>query len=274
MKVSIITINYNNFDGLKKTVESVLCQTYHEFEYIIVDGASTDGGAEYVKEIGKKEYPFVLKWVSEKDTGIYNAMNKGIRMSTGDYLLFLNSGDTLVNEQVLADVFADKTYQSDLLLGRCYVSKNGERIWLSNPSADVTLATLYYRGIMHQATFIRRTCMIEYGCYDESFRWLADIDFWFRSLIYGKATVEVVDVKVADFDNSGESSIPKNEQAFIDEADRIFKNEKLHRIYPDYYRFRNQIEVVNEYEWINQHRILRQMLKFYHKLLKRINRHR
>ena len=103
MKLSIITINYNNLAGLRKTVESVLAQTYREFEYIVIDGASTDGSAEYVRAQADK----LTYWVSEQDTGIYNAMNKGVRAATGEYVLMLNSGDFLVDEYVVERILPE-----------------------------------------------------------------------------------------------------------------------------------------------------------------------
>ena len=96
MKLSIITINYNNASGLRKTIESVVNQTSLEFEYIVIDGASTDGSIEIIKEFKDK----ITFWVSEPDTGIYNAMNKGIHSAKGKYCQFLNSGDSLVPPNV------------------------------------------------------------------------------------------------------------------------------------------------------------------------------
>ena len=110
MKLSIITINYNNAVGLKKTLDSVAAQTYTDFEYIIVDGASTDGSVDIIREyenaLASRPSPLAshLKWISEPDTGIYNAMNKGIRLAHGEYTLMLNSGDYLVDEQVIEKV--------------------------------------------------------------------------------------------------------------------------------------------------------------------------
>ena len=101
MKFSIITVNYNNKEGLRKTIESVIHQTFNDYEYIIIDGGSTDGSVDIIKEYNDK----ISYWISEKDKGIYNAMNKGIRVSTGDYLLFLNSGDHLSENNVLEKVF-------------------------------------------------------------------------------------------------------------------------------------------------------------------------
>ena len=97
MKYSIITVNYNNKEGLRKTIESVISQTFRDFEYIVIDGGSSDGSAELLKEYSDK----ITYWVSEPDKGIYNGMNKGIAKATGDYLNFMNSGDCFYDQQVL-----------------------------------------------------------------------------------------------------------------------------------------------------------------------------
>ena len=103
MKLSIITINYNNLAGLQKTMESVFSQTCKDFEYIVIDGASTDGSAEYIRAHADQ----LTYWVSEKDTGIYNAMNKGVRAAKGEYLLMLNSGDFLVDDRVIERILPE-----------------------------------------------------------------------------------------------------------------------------------------------------------------------
>ena len=99
-QISIITINYNNASGLEKTIRSVVEQIYNEYEYIIIDGASSDKSKEVIQEYQR----YIDFWCSEKDSGIYNAMNKGIQKASGEYLLFLNSGDVLNNSAVLADI--------------------------------------------------------------------------------------------------------------------------------------------------------------------------
>lgn len=96
MKLSIITINYNNREGLRKTIESVVAQTTREFEYIVIDGGSTDGSVDVIKEFSD----YIDYWVSEPDKGIYNAMNKGVKVAHGDYCQFLNSGDWLYDSNV------------------------------------------------------------------------------------------------------------------------------------------------------------------------------
>ena len=181
MKLSIITINYNNAVGLKKTLDSVAIQTYTDFEHIIVDGASSDGSVEIIHEYestltshlsgddkvrdfvgGSSPLASRLKWISEKDTGIYNAMNKGIRMSSGEYLLFLNSGDFLIAADVLEKVFENEC-SADILCARCNVSDNGKVIWTSNPPEKATFGTLYMVGLAHQSTFIRKSLFEQIG---------------------------------------------------------------------------------------------------------------
>ena len=100
-QLSIITINYNNLAGLQKTFESVFNQTFQDFEYIVIDGGSTDGSKELIEQYHDK----IDYWVSEPDSGIYNAMNKGIVRANGEYLQFLNSGDSLLGENILKNVF-------------------------------------------------------------------------------------------------------------------------------------------------------------------------
>ena len=105
MKYSIITVNYNNKEGLRKTIESVVRQTYRDFEFIVIDGGSTDGSTDILKEYDEQ----INYWVSEKDSGIYNAMNKGIKKSIGDYLIFMNSGDCFYQNDVLETVNSKKS---------------------------------------------------------------------------------------------------------------------------------------------------------------------
>ena len=121
MKLSVITINYNNRDGLKKTIESVVNQTYKDFEYIIIDGGSTDGSVEVLKEYSDK----IDYWVSEPDKGIYNAMNKGIDIAKGEYvmnkkiksdlMLFLTAfiwGSSFIAQSKGADVLGPFTFNA------------------------------------------------------------------------------------------------------------------------------------------------------------------
>lgn len=112
MKLSIITINLNNLEGLKKTFESVFNQTFTDYEWIVIDGGSTDGSREFI-EAHQDSFSY---WSSEPDRGIYNAMNKGILQANGEYLSFLNSGDYYADSETLANVFCTN-HEADILFG-------------------------------------------------------------------------------------------------------------------------------------------------------------
>lgn len=120
MRLSIITINYNNSIGLRKTIESVVSQTDNTFEYIIVDGGSSDGSVDIIKQYADK----VSQWVSERDGGIYNAMNKGVRMAHGEYIMFLNSGDILYDNNVIGHVLPK--LKADICVGNMASDKGVE----------------------------------------------------------------------------------------------------------------------------------------------------
>ena len=111
-KLSVITINFNNAIGLEKTIKSVIEQKFTDFEFVIIDGDSSDGSKEIIKKYSNK----ISYWVSEKDKGIYNAQNKGIERAIGEYCLFLNSGDYLVDTTVFQTVFSEKRTQ-DIIYG-------------------------------------------------------------------------------------------------------------------------------------------------------------
>lgn len=134
MKLSIITINLNNKDGLEKTIESVVSQTFTDYEFIIIDGGSTKGDVELIKEYENK----ISYWVSEKDSGIYNAQNKGIKQARGEYLYFLNSGDALYENTTLEKVFKNDPHDPFIC---------GSFIWKSPDSSKQILLTETATGI-------------------------------------------------------------------------------------------------------------------------------
>ena len=116
MKFSIITINYNNSKGLKRTLDSIISQTCHEFEWIVIDGGSSDGSRELIEQ----HQDSITYWCSEPDKGIYNAMNKGVNKATGDYCLFLNSGDHLCNSKVVEHLISIP-FSADIVSGDIYI---------------------------------------------------------------------------------------------------------------------------------------------------------
>lgn len=151
MKLSIITINYNNLDGLKKTVQSVIKQSYKDYEWIVIDGGSTDGSKEFLDE--NKEY--FSYYVSEKDSGIYNAMNKGTLKARGEFCQYLNSGDYFIDGTILEKVFSKSNLESDVYYGDVNFIKNDVVIEHRTYPDKMSLTFLFRSPLGHQASFIR-----------------------------------------------------------------------------------------------------------------------
>lgn len=197
MKLSIITINYNNHDGLRKTIESIVNQTCKEFQYIVIDGGSTDGSVDVIKTFANQ----IDYWVSEPDRGIYHAMNKGIDKAEGEYCLFINSGDCLYNENVIGKCISHLDGGVQIVSGGTYIGGH-----LRNAFQDISLELFYRKGsISHPATFIRTELLEKYH-YDESYRIVSDWKFWIQVLIKDDVTYKAIDEVVSIFDLSGISS--------------------------------------------------------------------
>ncbi len=199
MKLSIITINRNNAEGLRKTIESVVSQTFTDFEYIIIDGASTDESVNIIKEYADR----ITYWVSEPDTGIYNAMNKGILKASGEYLLFLNSGDCLFNKQVLFEVF-DKPFNEDFVYGDEIIEINSRQIKSTYPN-KLDFGYLRRGGLPHQSTFIRRE-MFDNELYNENYKVISDWEFVVENIIFRNKTYLKKNITVTVFDGNGVSA--------------------------------------------------------------------
>ena len=269
MKVSIITINYNNIDGLRKTVESVVCQTYHDFEYIIVDGASTDGGAEYVKELEKNEYPFVFKWVSEKDTGIYNAMNKGISMAHGEYVLMLNSGDFLINQFVIERVMPELE-GTDIIQGNT-ISQIDGKLWRNRGygKSDISFLDVQRGHFLHQASFCKLYLFNQFGFFREDYKYVSDTIFFIKALGLGGASFRYVDIDIANFDTTGFSSSrnPAIYTAYQEEEQRMQRELFPGRLYAycrDSERKVELFDALRKHSWLWNGLIV---LKLFHNMI-------
>ena len=204
MKLSIVTINRNNAEGLRRTMESVFTQTCKEFEYIVIDGGSTDGSVEVIKEYIKQLENF--QWISEPDTGIYNAMNKGLKTANGEYTLMLNSGDFLVNEHVLewimpelddADIVQGNTIEEQS--GKLYRNKGYGR-------SNISMYDVMEGVFLHQASFCKRELFDKYGFFDESYRIAADTKFFINCIGFHDVSFKYVDIDVTNYDCHGISA--------------------------------------------------------------------
>lgn len=182
MKLSIITINLNNAEGLRKTIESVVSQTFTDFEYIIIDGASTDGSVEVIKEYADR----ITYWVSEPDKGIYNAMNKGILKAKGEYLQFLNSGDWLYNKTTLEYVF--RLNREENLIYGDIISYNSKDVQIPDVYPDqITGLRLFETTICHQSIFHNRSLFYN-DKYNENYSVVSDWEFLVRKVIFENCT--------------------------------------------------------------------------------------
>ena len=212
MKFSIITLNYNNREGLSRTIESVVYQISTDYEFIIIDGGSTDGSVDVIKENKKR----ITYWISEKDNGVYHAMNKGIAQAHGDYCVFMNSGDCFHSPDVLDTI---KKHQGDIICGK--VLKGNAKSPSGPRKSTITLVDLMRGSLPHQAMFIKRDLLLKHP-YDENYRILSDWKFCLETIVFDNCSFRNVDVIVADYDTSGISTnsnglLPKERELILQE---------------------------------------------------------
>lgn len=213
-KVSIITITYNNLDGLKKTRESIISQTYGDYEWIVIDGGSTDGTKEFLQEHADE----MSYWCSEKDKGVYNAQNKGTSQASGDYCIYMNAGDTFYDKEVLEKVFSE-VHEEDILYGDwAQVFPDGKKRYIE-PSDSVDYAFFFVDNICHQAMFIK-TSLLKESPYDESYRLYADWAKWTEFAYKGK-TFKYIHQRICYFMMDGMSA--ENEENNEKERKRVIE---------------------------------------------------
>lgn len=269
MKLSIITINRNNADGLRKTMESVFVQTYRDFEYIVVDGASTDESVDVIRAYALPTEGLDFKWISEPDTGIYNAMNKGIEIASGKrvvnsfnrsklvegknkgkedgYILMLNSGDYLVDEHVIERILPELK-GTDIIQGNVITVCDGHEIVSKGYGrSEITFIDVMKNHFLHQASFCRRELFEQYGYFDESYKINGDTVFYAKCLGFGKATFRYVDQNVAYFDATGISTDPDGKWVAIrKEEDERYEQLFSQRMWDLFYKEEKKIKLYNK----------------------------
>lgn len=226
MKLSIITINYNNAEGLCKTLASVASQTYRDIEHIVIDGGSTDGSVNVIKDyehsvFSNQKSAYSITWVSERDNGIYNAMNKGIRKASGDYIQILNSGDILAGPDVtermmnalakaIDDRCIDDRYTGVPILygnmmkdygnGKIVRDTCGERMYTPESFQ------YFYKGTLnHDCAYISRDLFEKYGLYNEQMKICSDWEWYVRAIVLGGEKPIYTNIDVTIFDMNGVS---------------------------------------------------------------------
>lgn len=216
MKLSIITVCYNNKDEIARTCESIIRQTWQDFEWIVVDGGSTDGTLDILQKYRHR----INILISEPDTGIYNAMNKGIKRANGVWLNFMNGGDNFASDDALAQVFDHQDYEADILYGNMNFTKKNKPSFIRTFPRILTKAFFYSSCINHQSSFIKRDLFEKYGMYDENYKIVADWEKWLMFLKSG-CKFQHIDVTVADFYSGGISS--KMSEKHLQERKKVFQ---------------------------------------------------
>lgn len=256
MKLSIITVNLNNAEGLRKTIESVISQTYTDYEYLIIDGGSTDGSVEIINEFADK----ITYWVSEIDKGIYNAMNKGILKAKGEYCLFLNSGDWFLGEDVVKSVFSNG-HSKDLICCKLFRHEKYSGGIIQLPKDKLTFYDFYTSSLSHPSTFIKTKLFHEIGLYDETLQIVADWKFFMEAVIIHRCSYMSLDMELTYCTPGGVST--SNLKVSIKERENVL-NKLFSPFIEDYkilqvYRFSR---VVKLWEKLKSNKIILSIYKF------------
>lgn len=221
MKISIITINYNDAQGLAKTLKSVADQHIpdgFELEHIIVDGGSTDGSVEVIRDYATVHHTlYTIRWVSEKDKGVYNAMNKGIKMASGEYIQILNAGDILASSDVLAKMSdlvkrytvrrpkaaTPYTENAGIFYGNMIRQRADGTIEGKSGQVPYSLLNYFTSTMNHDCCWMKRSLFEEYGLYDENLKIVSDWKWFLQAIGLGHAKPVYVDIDMTIFDTTG-----------------------------------------------------------------------
>lgn len=242
MRLSIITINRNNAQGLQRTIQSVVSQSDKDMEYIVVDGASTDESVSVIKSFADQ---YSIRWVSERDKGIYNAMNKGIGMAQGEYIMILNSGDYLASPQVVERIgkaLIEKG-EPDILYGDMIkIWPDGKTLRDNQLRKDYSLFTFYEGTLNPDGTYIRRSLFEKYGLFDEDMKICSDWAWFLKVVGMGGVKPIHVDIDTIYFDMTGVSEGNENSrQTIIKERRKVLQQTLPAPVLADYDRFADDI---------------------------------
>lgn len=228
--ITVITVCRNEYEKIRKTSESICTQSFGDFEWVVIDGGSSDGTLDILREYEEN----IAVLVTEPDAGIYNAMNKGIRRATGEYVVFMNGGDCFSDADALqrvADaprvdiVYGDLLFDGSEPLIKTYPDALQENYLLDNM-------------LPHQASFIRRSLFDDHGMYDESYKIAGDYELFARLLVRNKVTYHHIPFVLAAFDGAGISKNP---------AHRAIRKQENHRVRMMYFpRYRRSLKAFRQ----------------------------
>lgn len=227
-KLSVVTICYNDLEGLQKTVDSVLCQDRSLFEYVIIDGASGDGTQQFLVD---SAHCFDVV-VSESDKGIYDALNKGWQKSSGAFILFMNAGDVFASTDVIEKALPFLTDDVDIAYGDAHLSDHRGIYHTKKHPEHIGSLWMIKEVIAHQSQFIRRSLLASNGGYDLQFRIASDYAFLAKVFWKQNVRLKYLPFVVSVFDTEGLSSSPEQKSRVEQERKAI------HRAYaPAWIRF-------------------------------------
>lgn len=254
--ISIITVNYNNYEGLKKTINSVVSQVSADIQFIVIDGGSDDGSLSLLTTYNDHLY----YWISEPDKGIYQAMNKGIKVASGDYILFLNSGDVLHQNDVVIQSLALMKDGLDIYYGDIIYDEIHMRNRRSFPR-KLNFAFFYNENISHQASFIKRGLFTTIGSYNEENKIVSDWEFFTYAICKCGATYMHLDLIITDYDATGISSNLNNHAQM-----NLERQESLERYFPEFiddYKYLSHLrnKKTEQFLYIKSHPLAYKILK-------------
>lgn len=228
--VSIVTVSYNEVSTIEQTILSIINQTYPNIEYIIIDGGSTDGTVDVIKKYANK----IAYWVSEPDKGIYDAMNKGIAYSHGEYCNFINAGDKFCSSYILKQVM-DFNHVADIIVGQdLHINENNKIVSRSILPQRYNLLHFYITTIPHQSSFIRTSLLKKYY-YDTSLNIVSDWKFYLQSIVLDGCSVAAYNNVIVICNPRGASSDNKQMK---EEREKVLKE-----LLPAY--------IVNDYQYLS-----------------------
>ncbi|MBQ3608551.1 MAG: glycosyltransferase [Bacteroidaceae bacterium] len=233
MKISLITVTYNSSNTLTYTFDSVLKQSYSNIEYIIIDGASKDNTVPIIKEY-EPLFKHKLKWISEPDEGLYDAMNKGIRMATGDIVGILNSDDFFTSSHVLQEIATTfkKEKNLDAIYGDIhFVNPDNLQKCVRYYSSKVFKRELMRLGFIpaHPSFYIRRECFDKYGLYKTDYKIAADFEFLLRVIYKQKIRTKYLPMDMVTMRTGGASTSGiKSYVGIMKEHLRAFKENEIY----------------------------------------------
>lgn len=232
--ITVITINLNNSTGLQKTIQSVLSQTYKNIEYIVIDGGSTDDSVRVIEE--NKEH--ISYSISEPDSGVYNAMNKGIQKASGEYLLFLNSGDYFISESIVKTI-SKQINGIDIVYGNLKLVLPGGKFWIGVYPNKLSFCHFVTGSLPHPASFIKKSLFDKEGLYDENLKICGDWKFFLNAVVKHSATYMRIDQTIAVFHLDGISSGNGSELLIAQEKEQVISENYPSQL-NSFLQFRNE----------------------------------